>query len=225
MNARTTVRTALLALAVLLAGPVAELSAETVAFWTFETNPPADLSNSATIGGVAADTVKAGVVATASGVHASANTDWTTPAGNGSANSLSANEWAAGDYFQFSMTGGPFHAPFFEFDQTRSATGPANFKVQADIGSGFFDVGSPYVVVQNTWSSGAPVPSHQSFQIPGFTTNLPQFTVRIVSLEAGSATGGTGRVDNVHAYNIPEPAGCVAALTALVGLGVVRWRA
>lgn len=224
MNARTTTRIAIFALTVLLAGPVAELSAETVAFWTFETSPPADLSNSATIGGVAADTVKAGVVATASGVHASANTDWTTPAGNGSANSLSANEWAAGDYFQFTMSGGPFHAPFFEFDQTRSATGPANFKVQADIGSGFFDVGSPYVVAQNTWSSGAPVPSHQFFQIPGFTTNISQFTVRIIALEAGSATGGTGRVDNVHAHNIPEPASCAVALTALAAFGAVRRR-
>src|ERR1044072_5605012 len=36
--------------------------------------------------------------------HTSAATVWSNPAGNGSAKSLSANNWSVGDYFQFSFS-------------------------------------------------------------------------------------------------------------------------
>jgi len=47
--------------------------------WTFEINTPADVSNSTFISGITADVG----VGTASGVHASSSTDWSTPSGNG----------------------------------------------------------------------------------------------------------------------------------------------
>src|SRR6478609_7338936 len=75
-------------------------SADTLARWTFEVSPPADLNNSTTISGLNADIG----LGAASAFHADVATDWTTPAGNGSANSLSANTWATGDYFQFSLS-------------------------------------------------------------------------------------------------------------------------
>src|SRR5688500_13417747 len=75
-------------------------SAATLAQWTFELSPPADLANSTSISGIAAD-VGSG---TALGLHASTNTDWSTPSGNGSTNSLSANTWEVGDYFQFTLS-------------------------------------------------------------------------------------------------------------------------
>ena len=60
--------------------------------WTFETNTPADLSNSV----VGPPVLSEGGIylGTVTGLHASAASDWTTPAGNGSANSYSVNTWA-----------------------------------------------------------------------------------------------------------------------------------
>src|SRR5687767_12815178 len=65
-------------------------SGDIVAQWTFEDpTTPADLSNATDITGINATTG----TGTASGHHANAATDWSTPAGNGSANSLSSNTW------------------------------------------------------------------------------------------------------------------------------------
>jgi hypothetical protein len=79
---------------------VVSVRADTIAAWTFELNTPADATDSTTIGPILADTG----VGTASGLHAGAATDWTTPSGNGSANSLAANTWAVGDYYQFQIS-------------------------------------------------------------------------------------------------------------------------
>lgn len=95
-----------------------------IAKWTFETSPPADLFDSATIGSIAADEG----TGTALGSHASAATDWTTPSGNGSANSLSSNTWAVGDYCQFSLetTGYSSQGGLSPYQQQQRSCHPAS---------------------------------------------------------------------------------------------------
>src|SRR5262245_51144726 len=73
-------------------------SAGIIAQWTMESpTTPADSTDSATGPTVAASTGTGSL----NGVHASAASDWTTPAGNGSAESYSVNTWAVNDYSQF----------------------------------------------------------------------------------------------------------------------------
>ena len=81
--------------------------AVTVVQWDFEgSTTPADLTDSGTSPSVAASLGSG----TALGVHAGSATDWSTPAGNGSANSFSSNTWAVGDYYQFSFSTSGFTA-------------------------------------------------------------------------------------------------------------------
>jgi hypothetical protein len=198
------------------------VSAATIAGFTFETAPPADLSNSQTIGPLVADTG----LGTASGFHNSATTDWTTPAGNGSANSLSSQEWTTGDYYQFTVSTLLYTGISIVFDQTRSGTGPDDFKVQADYGSGFQDVGSPYVVAQTSWSSGTPVvASYGPFNLPAAANGLLSLPIRLVVLET-PALGGTNRVDNIVISGtlVPEPASIGMAVCGLLGVVVLRRR-
>src|SRR5688500_889060 len=97
---------------------------DTIAHFGFELNTPPDLSNSAAYPPVAADS---GANAFVSGAHSGSGTDWTTPVGNGSANSFSANVWMAGDYFQFTGSTLGFEDVALSWDQTRSATGAGVF--------------------------------------------------------------------------------------------------
>ena len=59
---------------------------------------------------------------------------WSNPAGNGSAKSLSSNNWATGDYYQFTLTisDSEFSGlglSVYRFDQTGSNTGPKDFQL------------------------------------------------------------------------------------------------
>ena len=200
-----------------------------VANWTFETNPPADLSNSAVGFTLAADSG----AGTATGVHTSAGTDWTTPAGNGSANSFSANEWTSGDYYQFQVDLTGYQDVSIEWDQTRSSTGPATFDLQYSTdGVNFTTFLNDYPVLINdaingTWSSGGTrIPAYT------FTQNLSAIDAlegdasvffRVTS-QVTTAAGGTGRVDNVtiSAEPVPEPTGL--ALLSVSFLAMLRRR-
>ncbi|MEO8372726.1 MAG: hypothetical protein ABI806_26315, partial [Candidatus Solibacter sp.] len=77
---------------------VGTAQASTILQFTFDgaTNP-ADLNNSAASPNVSASTG----IGTASGLHASALTDWTTPVGNGTTDSFSSANWGSGDSYQF----------------------------------------------------------------------------------------------------------------------------
>jgi len=192
-------------------------SADILAQWTFEVTPPADVADSTTISGILAD-VGAG---TASALHASAATDWTTPAGNGSANSLSANTWGVGDFFQFSLSTAGYTGVGITFDQVSSGTGPKDFYLAYSTdGSSFIQFGSSYAVLANTapnsWSAGTPIATTSyNFDLSSITAldNSPTIYLRLVDSSTVSAnggavaTGGTGRVDNftVTATAVPEP--------------------
>jgi hypothetical protein len=171
-------------------------SAATISQWTFENSPPADLANSATISGIAADSGNG----TASGVHASASTDWSTPSGNASANSLSANTWAAGDYWQFHVNTIGFSDISISFDQTSSSTGPRNFKLSYSTDGTTFSDFDSYLVLANAsaWNASSSVGALFEFDLGSIASldNAASVFFRLVSGDT-TAGGGTDRIDNV----------------------------
>jgi hypothetical protein len=207
-------------------------SAAVLAEWTFEVNTPADLLNSAVGPSVAADAGSG----TAVGVHASSATDWTTPSGNGSANSFSSNEWAMGDYYQFTTSTLGFKDIAFRIDHTSSGTGPRDFRVAWSIdGLTFTNVGTYSVFANaapNNWSTGGPAvaASSFSFDLSAVTAldDKPVVFLRTIMNTSTSANfgtvaaGGTSRVDNVivRGVVIPEP----ATLGLLAGAGLLALR-
>ncbi len=189
---------------------------QTIALWTFETltlTPSSPLTNSTSISNVPAEVG----VGTASGVHATAAT-FSTPVGNGSTKSLSANGWSVGDYWQFQTSTLGFTGITVSYDQTSSTTGPgiAAFQYSTD-GTSFTQVGLTYTVLPNSspnaWNSTtASSLFHYSYDLSTISaldnTSLVYF--RIVDSSTTSANGGTvgtagsDRVDN-FTVAVPEP--------------------
>jgi len=221
----------LLATAAVIAPLALPAHAVTVVQWDFE-NAPADLSNSTVSPSVAASLG----TGTASGVHASAATDWTTPSGNGSANSLSANTWAIGDYYQFSFSTTGYVDMTLSFDQIGSSTGPRDFTLAYSTdGSTFTNVASYSLTGAPAWSAGTPQPVHTySFDLSAVTALDNQATVLVRLVDASTVaigggvvqTGGTGRVDNftVMLSPVPEPGAAAMLLAGLAGVGFVARR-
>jgi hypothetical protein len=225
-----------LILAVGFIGFVPKAGAQTVlAKWTFETNPPADLTNVATISNVTADEGQFSAVSIAGGVHGSANTDWTTPSGNGSANSLSANEWTVGDYFQFQTRTTGFQDIVVTWDQVSSNTGPRDFDFLYSVdGTNFTLALNNYVVLANAspnaWSATTPITTTSytiNLSAVDALENLNSVYFRIVDDSTVSANGGivatagTDRVDNFAVTSVPEP---TAVMSIAGGLGVFAAR-
>ncbi len=77
---------------------------DVIAQWSYEVNTPGDLTDSAAGPTVFAEAGAQAGTASMQGVHVSALSDWTTPVGNGSANSYSVTNWAVGDYSQFAIS-------------------------------------------------------------------------------------------------------------------------
>lgn len=207
-------------------------AATQIAAWTFEAAPPADLSNSTGISGIVAD-VGSG---TASGVHASSATDWSTPAGNGSTNSLSSNTWAVGDYYQFSVTGTGYSAFTISWDQTGSNTGPKDFKLAYSIDGGTVtDTGYTYALPVASWNATTALsPAITTFSYTldlgaPITGSFVFLMINTSTLAINSAnpvaTAGTGRVDNIviSGSAVPEPS-AFAAVAGLAALGAVALR-
>ncbi|MBK8001056.1 MAG: hypothetical protein IPK15_20685 [Verrucomicrobia bacterium] len=114
-----------LQLASLAFGLVASFTvcATPISTWTFESATPFDLDNSGRSPVVAANTG----IGSASGTHASSATDWKTREGNGSVRSISANNWAVGDYWQFEVSTVGYENITVSWDQMSSGTGPRDF--------------------------------------------------------------------------------------------------
>jgi len=220
-----------------------------IAQWTFEAAPPADLANSTDIGPLSADVG----IGTALGHHASAASDWLTPPGNASANSLSVNTWSAGDYLQFAVStqgGGGASRLEVDWDHTSSGTGPRDFSLQySSDGTSFTTlfsysvlenavVASPSPNARNDWRSSGGRQSLYTFQadtgsVPGGLVGLDTVYFRLtdagtVSANGGAVTaGGTSRADNftVSFAAVPEPEEYAAMFAAgLAAFAVVRRR-
>jgi hypothetical protein len=224
------------------------LPAQIIAQWNFEglTFPSGPTVPSATpnpsAGSLSAD-VGSG---TASALHASSSTVWSTPAGNGSAKSISSTQWAVGDYYQFQVSTVGFSSINIGFMQTSSNTGPSSFKLQYSVDGTTFSDFTTYSVPATSavppqtlsWNPSTYQPlSTLYFDLSAVTAinNLPAVYFRItdastVSINGGTvATAGTGRVDTftvsqgaVDIAPVPEP-GTVALVA--VGLGAILFGA
>ncbi|WP_207494313.1 T9SS type A sorting domain-containing protein [Aridibaculum aurantiacum] len=191
----------------------ASVFSQPIARWTFEGvtfSSTASQTPTLTAGTTTADegTQPGGSAFTA--FHSSASTVYSTPAGNGSAKSISSNNWAVGDYYQFQVNTTGFNGIAITFDQTGSNTGPREFKVQYSVdGTTYLDL-ADYQVPTSSGSSiswNATTPNSNSglyFDLSAYPSvnNTSAVYFRLVnrstvSINGGTvASGGTNRVDN-----------------------------
>lgn len=211
--------------------------AVTVAQWDFEgTTTPPNLSNSSASPEVAASTG----TGFATGMHASAATDWSTPSGNGSDNAFSSNTWAVGDYWQFSFGTVGYRDLTLSFDQTSSNTGPREFRLSYSVAGGSFVDALDYSVLANAapnpfWSPGTyQAAYHFALDLSAIDAldNQAAVVVRLtdrstVAANGGSvALGGTDRIDNftVVLTPVPEPGTWSLMFAGLAAVGFVARR-
>ena len=159
--------------------------------------------------------------ATMQGVHVSASSDWTTPVGNGSANSYSVTNWAVDDYSEFQVSTTGLVDIGLQFDHISSTTGPRDFNVQYSTNGTTFTDFSSYAVMPNAipaWSSVGPV---APAGLDTFVFNLSSISAienaanvyfRLTNSSTASANGvgtvpagGTSRVDDVTIFNNFDP--------------------
>lgn len=212
-------------------------AATVLSSWTFETNTPADLTDNTTSPSVVAES---GVFTTgyvASGVHVSALTDWSTPTGNGSLNSFSTNNWAIGDYYQFSTSTVGYSEILLQFAQTSSSTGPGEFKVAYQVNGGGYTDFANYTVLPNqagapglgNWNGTTKITGYNyTFDLSSITALDEATSVDfrlIVRTNADAAppgtiaAAGTSRVDNVSIIAVvPEPSAAVLGSLGLLAL-------
>jgi hypothetical protein len=198
--------------------------ADTIAKWNFETNQPAGAPGAGVwVTNIAAD-IGAG---TAAGWHAGSAT-YSSPPGNGSANSFSSAAWATGDSYQFAVSTIGFQNVTVAYDQAGSATGPRDFIFSYSTdGIHFTASGSSYIVLTNNtsannegsgkstsaWSSSGSQQSAYAlmFDLGSITSldNQPavyfRLTVADGTAENGASIGSLGadRVDNFLVSGAP----------------------
>lgn len=205
--------------------------AAVVVQWDFETAAEPAASTSWT--GIAASTGSG----SASGVHAGSAT-WSTPVGNGSANSASANTWVVGDYWQFNFSTSGYTGLALSFDQTSSGTGPRDFTLAYSTNGASFTNFANYQVLPNTapaWTGATYAPAYNlTLNLSGVTAldNQASVFVRLFNASSVSASGGTvastgtNRIDNftVNLTPIPEPGTYALLLAGLAVIGFVASR-
>ena len=218
------IKTALAATALAALTFALPAQAITVVKWDFE-SATAPVAAGTTWTSIAASTG----TGTASGVHASAATAFSTPSGNGSPKSASANTWSVGDYWQFTFSTTGYTGLTLSFDQTGSSTGPRDFTLAYSTDGTSFTNFTTYSLLVSTWNTTTVASGFT------YTSDLSAVStlngksavfIRLIDNSTNSigggtvATGGTDRVDNfiVNLTPVPE-AGTSAMLFA--GLAVL----
>lgn len=211
---------------------VTPLFADTVAQWTFETTAGSITGSGTSLSGIAAETGSG----TASEVHASSAT-YSSPAGNGSAHSFSANTWAVGDYAQFQLSTVGFHGLTLSYDQVSSGTGPRDFTLSYSLnGTGFTQIGSMYQVLANaspnpTWNSVTASSIYTyTYDLGSLVDDSSSVYFRITDADTTAANGttvassGTDRIDNFTVVTTPVPEPAFGAFALLAGVGALLRR-
>ena len=220
----------LVAASLITAGAVSmSASAALIAGWSMSTAVVAATTGTNYTYG-AADLGEVTTGTSLSGFHTAIATTWSSPAGNGSAYSLSSNNWTAGDYYQVSVSTTGYADPItLSFDQTRSGTGPAAFTVlmSVDGGANFSTVLASYTVAQaglagsgtTTWNSVTNQPVTFTTTVSGLSAAAGQASVifRIQSTVT-TAAAGTNRVDNINVSSEAVPTPGAIALLGVAGL-------
>jgi hypothetical protein len=199
--------------------------------WDFQTNTPADSTGA--VGPVVASEGGVFPASTFLGVHTTVATAWSTPAGNASTESYSANNWSVNDYWQISTSSLGYKDLTLTFDVHGSNTGPRDFKVQASTdGVIFTDILFDYSVANDSWSTtGTPKPeSTRTTALPSSLYNQAALFLRLVntsttSINGGTvATAGTSRIDNIFVEGelIPEPTSFALALVSMGAMLIRR---
>jgi hypothetical protein len=175
--------------------------ASNIATWTFETSQP--VANPGA--GVYLTNITAEIgTGTAAALHSGASV-YSTPAGNGSAHSMSSTNWAVGDFYQFAVSTLGAQNIVVTFDTTSSGTGPRDFALQYSTdGVNFTQLGT-YTNGSTGFATGTvnPIFSHTNDLSAVTAINnqaVVYFRLAVASTTSASGatigTGGTSRVDN-----------------------------
>ena len=197
--------------------------------FSFEIVTPADASGTGTVGPFNSDFGPG----TLSAVHLNSS-NFTTPVGNGSANSFSANNWSSGDFFEFSLNTTGFSNLFLTFAMGRSGTGPDTFQLSysTDGGANFSLAGSAFSVSSTAFSAATYnatfVRTYDLSSITALNSN-PSAIIRLVATVAGSSAAGTARLDDFvlssgGPITVPEPGPIAWIAGAAVVGGIVQIR-
>jgi hypothetical protein len=219
--------------------------ADVIADWGFQTAPAPSTS-----GNYAADSGTYASSSFASGSHVSVSTVYSSPPGNGSANSYSANYWAVNDYWQLATSSSGYQNLTLKWDQGSSSTGPGSFILEYSVNGGAYATfGTIYSVNDvesgnrttnpNLWATATPVAgTTYSVDLSSISALNNEATIafRLVD-DAGTtpsgstvAAGGTDRIDNFIISGtltpVPEPGtwGAVSGASLLGLCGVRVWR-
>jgi hypothetical protein len=223
-----------LLLAVFVAVSTYSSLGDTLAQWTFESNTTGNYTPGAgtTTSNYLAEGGSQAGTAAATGLHASSAT-YSSPAGNGSTKSLSANTWSIGDYWQLSLNTVGFSGLSLSFDQTGSSTGPRDFVLSYSVnGSGFTTIGSTYSVPLSSWNATTVMPGFtQTYDLGSLVDDASSVVFRLTDVDTTSigggtvAVAGTDRIDNVSVFTTPVPEPSSALFGILGGaIGLIWWR-
>lgn len=214
-----------------LLNSVGTMRAQAIAGWTFETSQPSsrtgsyapEVNNST---GTPAATISIGTASTVS-----------SPAGNGSAHSFSANNWTTGSYFQFTLSTIGFTNIGVSYDQGSSSTGPRDFQLSYSTDGTMFNTASAYTLANANFAGGTtinPAYTHTyDFSTDSSLNNAANITFRITDLSTTStnagtvAATGTDRLDNFTVSQVPEPTTIVGSLLLVGAAGWTlrrRWQ-
>ena len=201
-------------------------SAAVIASWSMATAVPAAVTGTSYNYGVADSGDLASGTMLSSG-HAAAATTYSTPAGNGSTYSFSANNWAIGDYYQVSVSTIGYSGVSISWDQTRSSTGPATFDavMSVDGGTNWTTILTGYSVVQAgltgtgtlSWTTtGAVQTAFTVTAVAGAAADGQANVLFRLRSTVPTAAAGTNRIDNFIVSTVPAPG--AIALLGLAGL-------